>query len=249
MIRTLFLALLLAAALHEPTHPAELQVLAVDLRQAGAMVASEATRLDPQAPATDKIRRVSELALRFERLVPAFRREPARLVGDFRELLEAYDEARIQVDRSGSRELALRFQWIQMLVARMAMCFGDESVPQTDFTPGANLPRGEEQYTPEGLAGLATEVHILSNQILVRSPDGSPQARAAWDQLVEAAAALRAGQGQDLTQAWSRVQEAWLGALPLFFDLKPDERSFENYSLLLSNFVRLRAAFAQLEEE
>lgn len=219
----------------------------MDLRQAGDMVHAEATRLDPGAPAADKIRTLALLSLRFERLVPAFRERPELLVEDFRDLEQAYEQARVQVDRSGSEEIALRFQWIQMLMAKMAMYFGDESLAQTDFTPGAVLPRGETRYTAEGMAGLAAEVHILSNQVALRSNRGTPQAKAAWERLAAAAQAFRQGTGSDIDSAFARLQASWMEALPLFFDLHPDERSLENYSLLLSNYVRLRAAFAQVQ--
>lgn len=244
MFRVLLLALALARALHAPTHPERLPVLAEDLRATTTMVASEAARRDPQAPATDRILLLSRLSFRFERLVPAFQEDPAELVEDFRDLVEAYEGARVLVERSGSRELALRFQGIQMLMAKLAMDFGDDSLAQTDFTPGAILPRGEDRYTPEGLAGLVAQVHILSNQVLLRSPRGTPRALAAWSGLVVAAARVR--QGEVSEASWKRLHEAWLEALPLFFELEPDERTQENYSLLLSNYVRLRAARAQV---
>lgn len=225
MLKLVLILLLLANA--NPDTPLEVSVLAQDLRSASRLALAEAERLDREAPATDKIRILAEASDPFAAI-------PSRQ--SFHAVQRAYEEARTQVDRSASREVAVRFQWVEMLMAKM-----DGSVHLTDFTPGAALPPQEQRYTPEGLQALVSEVHILANQIYVRSGDAPPEARDAWRVLARAAADLKTD-----PSGYPAVQEAWLQALPRFFALHPDERSYENYSLLLSNYVRMRAAFAQL---
>lgn len=224
MLKILLVLLLLSASSDVPL---EVGVLAQDLQTASRLTLTEAQRLDREAPATDKIRILEEAAGQFLALPSS---------QTFHVVQMAYQEARTQVDRSASREVAVRFQWVEMLMAKM-----DRSVALTDFTPGAALPQKEQRYTPEGLQALVREVHILANQIYVRNLESAPEAVEAWKTLAETAAALRTDPSR-----YPALQEAWLQALPRFFALHPDERSLENYSLLISNYVRLRAAFAQL---
>lgn len=225
MLKLVLILLLLANA--NLDMPLEVSVLAQDLRVASQLALSEAERLDREAPATDKIRILADAS-------GTFAATPSRQ--NFRAVQLAYEEARTQVDRSASREVAVRFQWVEMLMAKM-----DHSVHLTDFTPGAALPPQEQRYTPEGLQALLREVHILANQIYVRSGEAPPEALETWRDLALVAAELKTDPSR-----YPALQEAWLEALPRFFALNPDERSYENYSLLLSNYVRLRAAFAQL---
>lgn len=225
MLKLVLILLLLADA--NLDMPLEVSVLAQDLRAASQLALSEAERLDKAAPATDKIRILVDAS-------GTFAGAPSRQ--NFRAVHMAYEEARTQVDRSASREVAVRFQWVEMLMAKM-----DRSVHLTDFTPGAALPPQEQRYTREGLQALVNEVHVLSNQIYVRSGEAPPEALETWGTLVREASDLKTDPSR-----YAALQEAWLAALPRFFALHPDERSYENYSLLLSNYVRLRAAFAQL---
>lgn len=232
-----------------------LRLLAEDLKIASNLAYTQARATAPTSPATTKLGSFAAEAARFYNSVPGLMSQPDRLQTGFGSLETRFNAMRAVVDNDAPAPVVLTFEWVEMLMVKMGMYFG-QNLSQSDFPPGAAIPPGEGLYTIDGLGALAQQVYVLSNQLYILTSQGtlSParaQAADQWLSVTNAARSLREGVNGNLSQVqllqrFQTLSIAWQKAVPLFGNLEPSFTQKQDFAMLLSNYVRLRAAYGQL---